>query len=255
MKVFWVCPLVLLVWFCGLIMSSDEGMDVLEVETFAGSGRLGHLEGWVSASDHLNDSYKIGEEKGNYFLQARVKDSGDIIVKGFNYHLKEFPLLSWRWRALKLPDGGDERFRSSGDSVAGIYIIFPSLFKPERLKNRWGIKVPIPDGLKPESIKYVWSSSLSKGTITESPYSKKTKIVVLENGSSPLGQWITEEVNAYEDYKRLFHKEPGEVQAIGILTDADDTSSKAMADYDDVYVKRNVVHHTKHTSDGKKVVD
>jgi hypothetical protein len=114
------------------------------------------------------------------------------------------------------------------------------------------MKVPVPDSLKPECIKYVWSSSLPKGTVTESPYAKKTKIIVLENGSSPLGQWITEEVNVYEDYKRLFHKEPDEVRAIGILTDADDTSSEAMADYDDVCVKRGVVRQTKHISDGEK---
>jgi len=49
---------------------------------------------------------------------------------------------------------------------------------------------------------------------------------------------MTEEVNAYEDYKRLFKKEPGEVRAVGILTDADDTASEAMADYDDIFIKK-----------------
>ena len=245
-----ICTLLLLLLVCGVTMSSDEGIDVLELETFDTSGKLGYLVGWVSANDKFNDSYKIGEEERNYFLEARVKDSGDIIAKEFSYNLNEFPILSWRWRALKLPDGGDERYKSSGDSVAGIYIIFPSLFKPERFRNRWWIKVPVPDSLKPECIKYVWSSSLSKGTVTESPYAKKTKIIVLEN--SPLGQWITEEVNVYEDYKRLFHKEPDEVRAIGILTDADDTSSEAMADYDDVCVERGVIRQTKHISGGKK---
>ena len=252
MRVCIICMLLLLLLVCGVIVSSDEGIDVLEVETFDSSGKLGHLEGWVSANDKFRDSYKIGEEERNYFLEARVKDSGDILAKEFKYNLKEFPIISWRWRALKLPDGGDERYKKSGDSVAGIYIIFPSLFKPESFRNRWWIKVPVPDSLKPECIKYVWSSSLPKGTVTESPYAKKTKIIVLENGSSPLGQWITEEVNVYEDYKRLFHKEPDEVRAIGILTDADDTSSEAMADYDDVCVKRGVVHQTKHISDGEK---
>ncbi len=246
-----ICTLLLTLLVCGVIMSSDEGIDVLEVETFATSGRLGHLEGWVSASGEFKDSYKIGEEKSNYFLEARVKDRGDIIAKEFSYNLKEFPILSWRWRALKLPEGGDERYKSSGDSVAGIYVIFPSLFKPEKFKSRWGIKIPVPNRLKPECIKYVWSSSLPKGTVTESPYSKKTYIIVLENGSSPLSQWVTEEVNVYEDFKRLFHKEPEEVRAIGILTDADDTSSEAMADYDDICVKRGVVRQTEHICEGE----
>jgi hypothetical protein len=49
---------------------------------------------------------------------------------------------------------------------------------------------------------------------------------------------MMEEVNAYEDYKRLFKKEPGVVRAVGILTDADDTASEAMADYDDIFIKK-----------------
>ena len=76
------------------------------------------------------------------------------------------------------------------------------------------------------------------GTVIDSPYAKKTKIVVLQNGTSPLNKWITEEVNVYEDYRRFFNKEPEEVQAVGILTDADDTSSEAMADYDDIFLKK-----------------
>jgi hypothetical protein len=223
----------------GTIMSSNEGIEVREVDTFSSSGKLGQLDGWVSTGNDLNDCYAIGEEENNYFLQASVKNSGTIIAKEINYRLEEYPIIAWRWRALQLPVGGDERYKCSGDSVAGIYIIFPSLFKPERFKSSWGLKLPVPDALKPECIKYVWSSSLPRGTVTESPYASKTKIVVLQNGTSPLNQWVTEEVNVYEDYKKLFGKEPDEVRAVGILTDADDTSSEAMADYDDIFIKQS----------------
>jgi len=236
----------------GLIISFDRTVEVLEVDTFTVSGKLGRLEGWLSANDNFKEFYKIGKEGDNFFLKARVKGDSVIIAKEFDYNLKEFPILSWRWRALKLPEGGDERYKSSGDSVAGVYIIFPSLIKPEKLKNRWGLKVPIPDHLKPECIKYVWSSSLPKGTVTESPYSSKTKIIVLENKEASLTKWLTEEVNVYEDYKRLFHKEPDEVRAIGILTDADDTGSEAMADYDDIFIKKATAHQTKYASEERK---
>jgi len=39
--------------------------------------------------------------------------------------------------------------------------------------------------------------------VTESPYSSKTKIIVLRNQSSPVGKWVAERVNVYEDYKRI----------------------------------------------------
>lgn len=248
-----VAMILLLLSAHGVVMSSDGGIGVREVDTFTSSGELGRLEGWLSAGDKVKDFYEIGKEGNNYFLKARVKGDGLIIAKEFNYNLKEFPILSWRWRGLKLPKGGDERYKHSGDSAAGVYIIFPSLIKPETFKNSWGIKIPIPDRLKPECIKYVWSASLPKGTLIESPYSSKTKIIVLQNGNSSLNQWITEEVNVYEDYKRIFQKEPEEVRAIGILTDANDTSSEAMADYDDIFIKKGVAHHTKYVPEVKKM--
>jgi hypothetical protein len=233
-------------------MGSETVLEMCEIDTFTSSGKLGQLEGWISADEKMKDFYGIVKEENNYFLKARVKEGGAIIAKEFNYNLKEYPILSWKWRVLKLPKGGDERYKSSGDSGAGVYIIFPSLIKPETLKNSWGIKIPIPDGLKPECIKYVWSSSLPKGTLTASPYSSKTKIIVLQNGKTPLNQWVAEEVNVYEDYVRVFQKEPAEVRAVGILTDADDTASEAMADYDDIFIKKGTAQQT-NVSEEKKV--
>ncbi len=230
--------LLLLITVCGMTSVAQDATDRCEVDSFTESGKEGKLEGWASADKTFLQIYTIGIEADNCFLRARAKGNGSIIAKEMNYNLKEFPVISWKWRAHTLPRGGDERYKKSGDSAAGIYIIFPSAFKPEALQNRWGISIPVPDAMKPECIKYVWSASLPPGTVTDSPYSGKTKVVVLQNGTSPVNQWMMEEVNAYEDYKRLFKKEPGVVRAVGILTDADDTASEAMADYDDIFIKK-----------------
>jgi hypothetical protein len=69
------------------------------------------------------------------------------------------------------------------------------------------------------------------GTNTKSPYTGRTEIVVLQNNSSPLETWVSEEVNVYKDYRRLFGEEPSEVQGIGIMTDSDNTKSIALAHY------------------------
>ena len=220
------------------ILGAKEEKESREIDTFTSSGKTGQLDGWQSFDSDLEECYEIGKEEDNFYLKARTKDRGSIIAKECNYSLKEFPVITWRWRALMFPEGADERFKRSGDSVAGIYIIFPSLISPGKLTNKLGFKVPVPDSLKPECIKYVWSASLPIGTVIDSPYASKTKIVVLQNGTSPLNTWITEEVNVYDDYRKFFNKEPDEVQAVGILTDADDTSSEAMADYDDIFLKK-----------------
>jgi hypothetical protein len=220
------------------VLGANDEKGSREIDTFTSSGQAGELDGWQSFDNDIDECYEIGEEENNYFLKARTKDRGSIIAKSCTYSLKEFPVITWKWRALLLPEGADERYKHSGDSVAGIYIIFPSIINPGNIANKLGFKLPVPDRLKPECIKYVWSASLPIGTVIDSPYAKKTKIVVLQNATSPLNKWVREEVNVYADYRRFFNKEPEEVQAVGILTDADDTSSEAMADYDDIFLKK-----------------
>jgi hypothetical protein len=120
---------------------------------------------------------------------------------------------------IELPKGGDERYKNTGDSAAAIYVIFEGRFRPK-------------------SIKYVWSASLPRGTITESPYNSKTKIVVMQNQSSPMNEWVSEKVNVYADYQRLFGGETESVQAIGLMSDSDNTQSTAVAHYKAIMISK-----------------
>jgi hypothetical protein len=173
-------------------------------------------EGWKSRGGDMSSVYRV-RSKQEVFLEARAVNSAVAIAKDFSYEPKEYPFLKWWWRALEIPKGGDERFKETGDSAAAIYVIFE-------------------DFLRPNTIKYVWSASLPPGTTTESPYDSKTKIVVLRSQHSPLEEWILETVNVYNDYKRLFAGEPKPVQAIGIMSDSDNTRSKAVAHYRDMAI-------------------
>ena len=157
------------------------------------------------------------------------------MAKEFEYEFKAYPYLRWSWRAVALPEGANEERKETGDSGAAVYVVFPGRFRPD-------------------NIKYVWSSSLPEGTATESPYNSKTKIVVLRNRSTPLGKWVSEEVNVYEDYKRLIGGEPDEVQAIAIMSDSNNTESKAIAHYDDIRIGKKPIDTTQEEAltDGHK---
>jgi len=200
----------------GNLSESDGKPSVQRVEDFSSVKDGAFPEDWESRGGDLRDVYRI-RSTDEVYLEARAVNSAVAIAKKFEYDLNEFPYLKWQWRVLKLPLEGDERFKETGDSAAAIYVIFDGFFRPD-------------------TIKYVWSASLPLGTTTESPYSGKTKIVVLQNQHSPLEQWITESVNVEADYKRLFKKEPKPVQAIGLMSDSDNTSSVSVAHYKEIAV-------------------
>jgi hypothetical protein len=195
----------------GGVVAGDETAGMRQVEDFSTFNAGTFPEGWKARG---GDGSKVYRVKANHesYLEAKAIRSAVTIAKEFQYDLKDYPFLSWQWRVLELPRGGDERYKKTGDSAAAIYVIFPGL-------------------LRPDNLKYVWSPTLPIATTTESPYSSKTKIVVLRNQSSPLGTWVSEKVNVYEDYKRLFGRDPEHVQAIGLMSDSDNTESRAEAHY------------------------
>ena len=82
------------------------------------------------------------------------------------------------------------------------------------------------------------SSTLPEGTVTESPFNGRAKIKVLRSGEGLLGSWVNEKVNVKEDYIKLFGSEPPDVEAIAIMSDADNTRSFVEADYDDFWISR-----------------
>jgi hypothetical protein len=53
-----------------------------------------------------------------------------------------------------------------------------------------------------------------------------------------LEPWGPEKVNVYEDYKRLFGREPKHVRAIGLMSDSDNTESTAQAHYKGITISK-----------------
>jgi hypothetical protein len=195
------------------------GVEALVLADFDGEPAACFPSGWKARSDTATASrvYQVMRDKGEQYLHAVSHADSVQIGMPVAFRLREYPLLSWRWRVAELPDGADEREASTNDSAAGVYVVF---------KGGLG-------GLLPRAIKYVWSAREPRGTAIPSPRYPNARIVVLESGTAERGQWKTETVSVVEDYQRLFQSEPPEPQGIALLTDADNTNSRAIADYDD----------------------
>jgi DUF3047 family protein len=158
--------------------------------------------------------YIVKDDGGNKFLHA--SDDQGISVQAFKrfyWDRNRWPNFSWRWKAVALPKGGDERNGMPNDSACGIYLVF--------------------GGYTGNAIKYVWSSTLPTGTVVEKKPGK-FYIVVLDSGSSKSGAWQTKTVNILEDYKKLFKSDPEhDPDGFGLLTDSNATHTPSACDYDD----------------------
>lgn len=185
------------------------------------------LSSWKGRANNFEEIYKIDTSNNNQFLRAVSKSTDNFIIKEIEVDIVEYPYLNWKWRANKLPNDANEHHKKSSDVAASVYLII----RP----SKW----------RPQSIKYTWSSTLEIGSTGSSPFAfwpSRSDFIVLESGKSNLKQWKTEKVNVLEDYKRLYNKEKlssFKVKAISIMTDSDNTSSEAAADYDDIFFSKD----------------
>jgi hypothetical protein len=126
--------------------------------------------------------------------------------------------LSWRWRALTLPAGGDECAAGKGDSAGSVYVGW-------RRGLRW------------YGLKYAWSAVGRRGAVCDrrdNPFLAGATII-LETGG-PLSQWTDESVDLDEEFRKYFeHGNPKaevpDLIGLAILTDGDQTGSASSADF------------------------
>lgn len=165
--------------------------------------------------------YRVANDKQLSFVHAEYKPPMETTVLGIAIANADRPRaarLSWTWRALTLPRGGDECTDGKGDSAAVVYVTWKRAL-------RW------------YTLKYVWSAVGIKGKVCDrkrNPFVAQDTII-LESGA-PLGTWKSEELDLRAEFRR--HFEDGDPDAsvpdlagIGIMSDGDQTQSESAADY------------------------
>ncbi len=233
-----------LILYCLRNAESDNGAEgdngSIILENFEGYSNTNNIfNTWLLRNDNPNEAsviYKINTEDGNKFLNAKSTGTSIQIAKKIKWDIKSFPVLSWRWRTIEIPKDANEDAKGRNDSGAAIYVIFQRSTIPFLSWKYQPINV----------IKYVWSTNLPVGKIVHKDRKTAGKIIyegnfiVIESDTANLGKWITEERNVLEDYKKVFKESPKkDPYLIAILSDSNDTKSSAIADYDDIIIKKS----------------
>jgi hypothetical protein len=132
--------------------------------------------------------------------------------------IDRYPYLTFRWRVHRIPENGDERHGASGDSAAAVYLVYKRVM-----------------GVIPVTVKYVWSSTLPVGTALRRNGIGRPWIIVAGSGEAGLGEWHTLVFDVRAAFRETFGKNPPrQILAVGVLSDANATVSRAYADYDDL---------------------
>jgi hypothetical protein len=206
----------------GLIMATLllGAIQCTSAELVLGGFSSGNLAGWSDKIFKGKTTYTLIRENDKSVLKAHSEKGASGLLKKVNLDPKEYPVLRWSWKVEHVLKGEDVTRKSGDDFAARVYVVFPRTFF-------WQTR----------AINYVWAAKLPKGSSVPSPYTSKALIVAVESGDEKAGQWVNEERNIYEDYRKLFGEEPPMLGAVAIMTDTDDTRDEATAYYGNIFLE------------------
>jgi hypothetical protein len=182
-----------------------------------------HSFKFVPRESGKTNYYNVVEDAAHgAFIHANYQPPYETAVLGYEIQSDAdrdaARVLKWSWRAIALPNGGNECAAGKQDSAAVVYVFWKR-------------------GLKYYSIKYVWSGVGPKGAVCDkhrNPFVAQDT-VILETGG-PLNTWVNEEIDLKAEFRKHFEdNDPNAdvpaVRGVGIMSDGDQTQSPSIADY------------------------
>jgi Protein of unknown function (DUF3047) len=196
-----------------LAVPAARAADCIVLEDFSRS-KLGEFPtDWKPRKESGRGVYTVREEGGRRFLRAVSEGIGIQAAREQPWDVAAYPILAWAWRLQEHPKGSDERNSKANDSALAVYAVWPH------------------SSVSLKSLKYIWSAVVPRGTALTSS-AGLTQARVLRSGDAPKGEWVEERVSVAEDYRARFKEaEVPKPAGIAVLTDADDTTSRAAGDY------------------------
>jgi hypothetical protein len=240
-----LAPVDELTWSSGLAQALPlENGEVVEVARFSrlspASAYLGGWEQFEVLKGNVPTDYRLVESDDAVVLQAASVEGGSGLFRKIRIDPHRHPVIEWRWRVPRDSGAGDEGGPSRASPAVRVSLAFDGdpakLDFDDRAKLRLA-KALTANGLPYASLLYVWMAREPQETIYSSPHTDRVRHVVVESGEQRLDQWVTVRRNVLEDYRRAFGEEPGDIVAVGIMTDFGDNGAPRRAQYGDITLR------------------
>jgi hypothetical protein len=178
-------------------------------------------------SDGVPTGWQLKEKAGRAFVsivnvdslkavQLRSTNTSFSLQRQVNADLKKLPILRWKWKVTKLPEGGDFRHSKTDDQAAQLFVAFN----------------------KRQMIVYIWDTTAPKDLVGDAlaPPFMSIKVVVVRSAKEDAGKWLTESRNVYEDYRKFYGdtSRPPVVSGVRLQINTQHTKSSAESSFADL---------------------
>ena len=201
---------------CLILSYFSYGYTVLELFPFEFKEEL---QGWKEHKLKGSVEYWIDYDHLGGFVHAKSQNTCSALYRWIKIDLKNQPLLSWRWKALRFPQQQPQSRKD--DFAARVYVIFPGI--------SFGTS---------EFLEYIWDQAAPVDTVETHPQASNVRRIIVQTGGADPLEWHYVKRNLCEDYTKAFgHKPKRKAGILAFMSDSNDTQDEAEAFFDEIKVE------------------
>jgi Protein of unknown function (DUF3047) len=181
--------------------------------------------------------YSHLSELGRPVVHAQADSSASMLRRTLKIDPASLGAVKFSWRVSELIETADLSDRHAEDSPVRLILAFDGDHDRLSLRNRMLFDLAhavTGEALPYATLMYVWDNKAPTESVIHSGRTDRIRKIVLESGASNLGVWRHYERDVVADYRRSFGEDPGALIAVGLMTDSDNTQSRARAWYGEV---------------------
>ena len=175
--------------------------------------------------------YTLTQEDGSTVLRGAADRSASLYLARFKPPVGAAAILSWRWKTDALVPGADTRDKTREDAPLRVIVAFNGDHATLPAAEQKRLKMA---GLPYATLMYIWSDHVAVESVIPSAHTSQVKMLVVASGAGGLGSWQSVRRNVADDYRRVYGAEPGHVLSVAVMTDTDNTGTKAVGHYADI---------------------
>ena len=178
--------------------------------------------------------YTTAVKDGRPAIEAQSEKSASMLRRHVHRPGAEVGEVSFSWWVSDLVENGSVAVSSREDAPARIMFAFHGDVAklPARTRAMFDLSEAITGERPPfATLMYVWDATAPVGSVIVNPRSDRIRKIVVDSGPQHLRRWREHRRDLAADYRLAFGESPGDLSAIALMTDSDNTASRASSWY------------------------
>lgn len=190
---------------------------------------------WTVNRNKIPTRYALTEVDQRLVLHAQA----DASASGLYVPLvqRDAGTLRWMWKTQDVIRVADNAVSHREDAPLRIFVAFDGdrgtlplrdqlMYEMARITT--GREMPY------ATLMYIWGGKRPVGSVLNNPHTDRVRMIIVDSGTRHTNEWRCHERDLRADYRAAFGTDPGKILAVGIMTDTDNTKSRAEAWYGDI---------------------